>query len=144
MEGLIHDKLTIALLIFHIYLIFKVNTMADCEIYLQNPKMKDMMEWVESRVGDMDWISENEDMVVFHAQAGGETLPIIIQKKIEDTAFIGIWFNSVHAPWKTDADCARDAFNTLNCTLQCDPGEDVKGKNKFLQIDSNGEHLIDL
>jgi len=139
-EMSIRDKLNS----LYVYLILKVNAMADCEIYLQNPDMETMMTWVEARVGDMDWISENKDMVVFHAQASGDTLPIIIQKNIEDTDFIGIWFNSVHAPWDTDADCARDAFLALNCTLQCDPGETIKGKNKFLQIDINGENLIEI
>lgn len=122
--------------------------MADCEIYLQNPEMTPMVEWIEARVGDMDWISENEDMVVFHAQAGGDTLPIIVQKHVEGSApdeqIVGIWFNSVHAPWESDADCARDAFKALGCTIQCDPGEQVKGKDKFLQIDSDGEQLITL
>lgn len=118
--------------------------MADCEIYLQNPDMTAMVEWIEKSVGDMDWISENDDMVVFHAQAGGDTLPIIVQKSVEDSDFVGIWFNSVHAPWESDADCGRDAHKTLNCMVQCDPGDKVKGADKFLQIDADGETLITL
>lgn len=118
--------------------------MADCEIYLQNPEMTAMVEWIEQSVGEMDWISENDEMVVFHAQAEGETLPIIVQKHVEDSDFIGIWFNSIHAPWASDADCARDAFAKLGCMVQCDPGEHVKGADTFLQIDSAGENLITL
>ena len=122
--------------------------MADCEIYLQNPEMTPMVEWIEASVGEMDWISENDEMVVFHARAGGDTLPIIVQKEIADTEpgdkIVGIWFNSIHAPWESDADCARDAFKALGCTVQCDPGDAVKGKDKFMQIDALGESLINL
>lgn len=118
--------------------------MADCEIFIENPDMTQLVDWIEARVGEMDWISENPELVVFHAKTGEDTLPILIHKQVEDTQFVSVWFNSTQAPWKSDADCARDAFKTLNCTVQCDPGDKIKGEQVFLEITEAGENLVNL
>lgn len=119
--------------------------MADTEIYLLDPDFPALMDWIEARVGDLQFVTENPDMAVFHAQAGGDTLPIIIQKDVENNStLVGVWFNSVHAPWHNDAECARDAASTLGVTVQCDPGDNIKGKAVFLQISVAGEELITL
>lgn len=118
--------------------------MADVEIYLDNPDNPQLLDWIRQRVGPIKQVAENQDMIAFHAIAADQALPIIIQKKVEDGPFIGVWFNSIHAPWPNDKACALDAFQNLKVTVQCDPGPKVKAENAFLEINSSGEHLITL
>ena len=118
--------------------------MANVEIYIEAPTLEDVESWLVGKFGKLNVMGEDEEVKVFHGQLNGDVFPIILQKVVEDGPFVGVWFNSVYAPWEDDIACAREAFSHFQKTVQCDPGDQVKGQDQFFQIDQNGESIISL
>ncbi|MCO7222783.1 hypothetical protein [Pleionea sp. CnH1-48] len=118
--------------------------MADTEVYIESVDLDELVTWIEDKIGTVKKIAEDDELLVYHGKAGGEVLPIFIQKNVEDGAFVGVWFNSIYAPWETDAECARELHQRFGKSVQCDPGDEVKGQDMFLEISADGEQLVKL
>lgn len=116
--------------------------MADVEIYIENPDIDTLIGWVENFLENPLTTQQDDDIITVVGNYQKAIIPVIIQLNIEDGPFVGVWFNSEEAPWKSDADCAREAFKFFDTTIQCDPGDEYPDDNQFLEISESGEAII--
>ena len=118
--------------------------MANVEIYIESVSLEKVEHWIVAKFGELKVMGEDEEVKVFHGILDEDVFPIIVQKCVEGKPIIGVWFNSVFAPWESDADCAREAYEYFQSPIECDPGDKIKGDHLFLRIDHNGESIISL
>ena len=118
--------------------------MANVEIYPDSPKIEEVIAWVRSVLEESVFNFEDDEMILMEGEYGGVTVPVVIQKKVEDGPFVGVWFNADHTPWGDDRACAPDAWQHFQVAVQCDPGDEFPEPDQFLQIDKNGEWVIRL
>jgi len=118
--------------------------MADIEIYIEKVSEESIVEWISSLFEGLVEIERDDDSVTYSGKRGKSTIPIQIQKNVEDKDLTGVWFNSERTPWKTDRDCARQAFQVFNQKIQCDPGEEFLLPNQFFEISADGERVVEI
>ena len=110
----------------------------DVEVYLRNCAIERAIKWVKSSTtGALDGPKDIDGAVALYPSTGA----IILTPKIEDGPWLSVWFNTLHRPWDTDADCARSAAAELDCVVRCDPGESHPGL--WLELEGPSERLVE-
>ena len=119
---------------------------ADIEIYLFDTELSEIIEWLEKRflllLPDTE-TPGNSTTHHFFARTDSTTIKIVIVEKISG-GYTSISFQSAHTPWKTDLDCARDAFGHFQVEVRCcaDSWSPEQNPDEWLSICQEGESVI--
>ena len=105
----------------------------DIEIYIRHVSNEALICWLESR---------------FDVKGKFPFLTLSLEKKITDCLIVSdaveggytsVWFKSNGTPWKTDRDCARDAYRYLKKEVRCNASVTSNDSFQWLQLDKKGE-----
>jgi len=126
---------------------FESSDMSDIEIYIREPVLKRVLGWIKSRLGPLEELSVDKSqrgVRMFRTTEHQPVIPIVVQTGVESGPYVGIWFDSASTPWKTDVECAREAYEAFGLPVQCDPGVDHDDQDDFFRIDEKGESIVRL
>lgn len=114
------------------------------EIYVRHCPNERLREWLTSVLGQMLLVCQEEGLIIYRCQVRETEFPVATTCGVADGTFTSIFFNSPHAPWCNDVDCARQAARELQCEVRCDPVAvcPLAGPGEFLRIVDGREDYI--
>lgn len=93
----------------------------DIEIYIKNKTLDELCEWLQERFGaQIKQRTKSKAKLKFEHK--GNKIPVKVFTKAAGKDFSCVWFDSPDAPWETDIDCARQAYQDLNTEIRCNAG----------------------
>ncbi len=120
-----------------------MNTMSikNTEIYILQPLSSDLLSWIENRFSVPKLVKEMNDIHIYHAVLKGSQASITITPSIEGGLFTSLFFSGTRLPWKTDADCARDAAQSILAVVRCVP-DIAHNEDQWLEVSPRGERIV--
>lgn len=117
----------------------------DIEIYLRHCDRGRLEDWLCQLLQDLRCSKHQPPVYHYQASYQGHEIPIMLIEGAAGKAFCSLWFNSEHSPWASDLDCARQAFQALECEIRCAPGPWQEGDapDQWWCINQQGEQLIE-
>jgi len=119
-----------------------MNSADDLEIFVRDCSLAEIRRWLSTIFGA---VSEFEDIGAGLICRAGDGR-FIITPSIEHGPYTSIWFAKPGTPWRSDADCARQAAHQLGATVRCDPGEEYSNVDPYspvmLEISNGTERLV--
>ncbi|MBJ7550702.1 hypothetical protein [Marinomonas ostreistagni] len=91
----------------------------DIEIYLLSCPTDRIIRWLEQDFSVNEVRTSSDASIKVTLTFNGHSIPVTILEKAAGKRFTSIWFDSDRTPWESDMDCARYAFEKLNCEVRC-------------------------
>lgn len=118
----------------------------DIEIYIFKPQLSDVIEWLKSRFSSLSADPATPGSSTTHhffAKTDSGAIRITVVEKIA-RSYTSVFFDSPDTPWKTDLDCARDAFRHLQLEVRCcvNSWSPEQNPDEWLSIAADGESVI--
>lgn len=114
----------------------------DIEIYIRQPELADVIDWLDHRIGVED--RQTQGNTTTCRLAGG--IDCVLVDNAVTGGFLSVWFKSGDTPWATDEACAREVFSTLGLEVRCSRGSWDEGSDGeepgWLCISQAGESVI--
>jgi hypothetical protein len=90
----------------------------DVEIYAKRVAISDIIEWVRP------YFSINEQKPVgstlkLTLTRDGAAMTCTIAENVAKGGYTSIWFDSDSTPWRTDEECAQEAYNHFQVEIRC-------------------------
>ena len=121
-------------------------TQSDIEIYVKSASPDAIKAWLESCTSSLDVKSSSPKRQSYWAIFTDSTqeFEILVLNKV-DANFSSVWFNTTTTPWTNDKTCAQQAFVHFKSSVRCvvSGWQEGDAPDQWLNIDADGEHLID-
>ncbi|MAF17290.1 MAG: hypothetical protein CMG93_15145 [Marinomonas sp.] len=115
----------------------------DIEIYLLSCPTEQIIRWLEQDFSVNEVRTSSDASIKVILTFNGNTIPVTILEKAAGKRFTSVWFDSDQTPWKSDMDCARHAFEKLNCEVRCNyqgwQEDNQDDPDLWWRINDNGE-----
>jgi len=115
----------------------------DIEIYLLSCPTEQIIRWLEQDFSVNEVRTSNDASIKVTLTFNGNTIPVTILEKAAGKRFTSVWFDSDQTPWESDMDCARHAFEKLNCEVRCNyqgwQEDNQDDPDLWWRINDNGE-----
>lgn len=111
----------------------------DVEVYALRPELPRLLAWVSAAIGDVQLVDKTDDIRIYRPP--GIEVAVTVTPEVEDGPFTSVMFAGRKLPWKSDAECARDAARHLAVLVRCTPENDM-GDDIWLQVEAGGERMV--
>lgn len=115
---------------------------SDLEIFVRDCSLPDIRAWLSTIFGSVSEYEEAGHSLICQTR----DVRFVITPGIENGPYTSIWFAKSGTPWRSDADCARQAAQQLEVTVRCDPGEEYPDPHPcspvMLEISNGTERLV--
>ncbi|TBR43575.1 hypothetical protein CBF23_004455 [Marinomonas agarivorans] len=91
----------------------------DIEIYLLSCPTDRILDWLKQHFSIISQKQVDADLLQLTLANQHHQIDAQILEQAGGKRFTSVWINSDQTPWKTDIDCARNAFATLDCEVRC-------------------------
>ena len=91
----------------------------DIEIYLLSCSNEKIIEWLQTRFEINDQKAINSSLTSLKVTIEKTEFEIQILEQAAGKRFTSVWLNSDKTPWQNDVDCAKAAYQALNCEVRC-------------------------
>lgn len=91
----------------------------DIEIYLLSCSNEKIIEWLQTRFEIIDQKAINSSLTSLKVTIEKTEFEIQILEQAAGKRFTSVWLNSDKTPWQNDVDCAKAAYQALNCEVRC-------------------------
>ena len=91
----------------------------DIEIYLLSCSNDKIIEWLQSRFKIIEQKSVNASLLSLKVAYNACEFEVQILEQAAGKRFTSVWFNSDQTPWQDDVECAKSAYQALNCEVRC-------------------------
>ncbi len=122
------------------------------EFYVESCRIVDVLPWVESLIGPVNCVYTSEHptgrVQMFDGERDGQHIRVVIGEQDPHGPWTNVLFGgpgSIHLPWTTEVEMARQAFAHLKRRIRCDPGllaQHGPLSDEFWEIDAFGERVI--
>lgn len=115
----------------------------DVEIYLRKPDLNAIEEWLRERFDRCQHLKSTDSHHVYQIEYQGETFKTRVLERVAGQ-FTCVWFDHPNLPWKSDQQCAHEAFNKLGVEVRCNPGgwRPDQDPDEWLKVNQHGEETI--
>ncbi|SBS35029.1 hypothetical protein MAQ5080_03051 [Marinomonas aquimarina] len=115
----------------------------DIEIYLLSCPTERIISWLEQDFSVLDMRKPSDIATKLHLDWNGRDIPVTILEQAAGKRFTSVWFDSEQTPWESDMECAKRAFEALQCEVRCNyQGWQEDGQEDpdlWWRINANGE-----
>ena len=91
----------------------------DIEIYLLSCSNDKIIEWLQSRFKIIEQKSVNASLLSLKVAYNACEFEVQVLEQAAGKRFTSVWFNSDQTPWQDDVECAKSAYQSLNCEVRC-------------------------
>lgn len=91
----------------------------DIEIYLLSCPTDKILDWLERHFSITSKQQVDANSIQLTLQMQEQQFSAQILEQAAGKRFTSVWINSPNTPWKTDIECAKDAYATLGCEVRC-------------------------
>ena len=93
----------------------------DIEIYLKRATPADIIDWLKQNFQIIQSSDRGEGCKLTLDYKGSSTDCIIVEQAAKG-GYVSVWFKTNETPWRTDEECAREAFEALGVETRCSIG----------------------
>jgi hypothetical protein len=116
---------------------------ADIEIYALSCPTEKIIAWLEETFTLIQKSTPSKQCSKVTVSFDGNNIDVTILEEAAGKRFTSIWFDSDKTPWENDINCARQAFQALNCEVRCNfQGWEEEGNqdpDQWWRINTYGE-----
>ena len=113
--------------------------MSDLEVYIRVADSKLVVNWLSQRLGCLQSIGVESDILVFRASPNG--LRVTLTNNVGDSGFVGVFISGRCDFWKDDRSFAHDAFAALSVETRFDAGPKY-APAQYVAITEGGENIV--
>jgi len=121
----------------------------DIEIYIRKPDTSSVLAWLGSIFESVDASAKGRRTLIKLESPNGIVDCVLLPDAVKGN-FASLWFKSANTPWKTDRDCALEAFSQLHQEVRCstigwesdEKENEEESEETWLQITEDGESMI--
>ncbi|MBM6551654.1 hypothetical protein [Marinomonas ostreistagni] len=115
----------------------------DIEIYLLSCPTERIINWLEQDFSILDMRKAGDMATKLVLEHEHHEIPVTILEQAAGKRFTSVWFDSELTPWQSDMECAKRAFEFLQCEIRCNYQgwqEDLEDDpDLWWRINANGE-----
>jgi hypothetical protein len=91
----------------------------DIEIYLLSCSNEKIIEWLQTSYTIIEQKVINAGLLSLTVANSDLEFEVQILEKAAGKRFTSVWFNSDKTPWQDDVECAKAAYQALDCEVRC-------------------------
>jgi hypothetical protein len=117
----------------------------DIEIYIKNPDTNSILAWLGSIFESVDASTKGRRTLI-KLKSPDDVVDCLLLIDAVKGNFASLWFQSSKTHWKTDKECALDAFAQLHQEIRCSTHgwetDEIENEETWLKITGDGESTI--
>ena len=113
--------------------------MPDLEVYIRVADSKLVVNWLSQRLGRLQSIDAESDILVFRASPNG--LRVTITNNVGNSGFVSVFISGRCDFWIDDRSFAHDAFAALSVETRFDAGPSY-APAQYVAITKDGENTV--
>ncbi len=90
----------------------------DVEIYAKRVAIRDILEWITHYFSIDEQKTVGSTLKVTLTR-NGTSMTCTIAENVAKGGYTSIWFDSSNTPWRTDEECAQQAFDHFQVEIRC-------------------------
>jgi len=90
----------------------------DVEIYAKRLEIGKILEWISLNFS-IDEQKTVGSTLKLKLTRDGTSVTCTIAENVAKGGYTSIWFDSSNTPWRTDEDCAQEAYNYFQVEIRC-------------------------
>ena len=90
----------------------------DVEIYVKRVELPDILDWIRGHFS----IEEQKTVgstLKLKLTRDGAVMSCTVAENVAKGGYTSIWFESSGTPWRTDEECAQEAFDRFQIEIRC-------------------------
>ncbi|MCZ2721691.1 hypothetical protein O1D97_08500 [Marinomonas sp. 15G1-11] len=91
----------------------------DIEIYLLSCTTESILDWLRKQFVIVNEPKKQDTCTSLTIEHNNKRIKVAILEEAAGKRFTSVWFDSPDTPWKDDIECAKQAFQELNCEVRC-------------------------
>lgn len=120
---------------------------SDIEIYIKHTTAKEIISWLESLFEKVSPLKHSGKVSLLSCTNQQSNFQVEIVSEAVGKNFTSVWFQSDKTPWKSDLNCAKEAFLHFQSEVRCSEGDwkeedEIPEKQLWWRVNEDGEKRV--